>query len=324
MSNRKSWVSYTLIGVAALLTLAWTLTVLLPGAGEMMLDMVVTMLLTIAVAALLWHAGSRSVDAKTFWRLLAVGWAVNLPGNIAWGVYEMITGESLPILSFVDAIYATRYVLVLLALHRYPGQASGRRWPSLLAVLAAATAVTWVLLYRPTLMAAEITLSRVRDFIGVAMYPMMDIVLIYAAVLTWVRASKSHLRNGLGILTLALAFYNIANWFQFGNRAVTGFTSAMPDIFWPLSDVLAGFAATYALWRAEGQERTAVPRTAKALWLTKTPYMAGVLTIGVMLIDLILCGRGDLVLVVCSALAIGAMVGRYWLPRNGNTDTLNK
>jgi hypothetical protein len=274
-----------------------------------MLGMSVTMLLTLVVAALLWRAGDRWTEAKPFWRLLAVAWAVNLPGNIAWGAYEMITGEGLPTLSFVDAIYATRYVLALLALRRYPGRASARRWPDLLAVLSAVTAMIWVLAYRPTLMATELTLPRLRDFIGVAMYPVMDAVLIYAAVRTWTRAAKSRLRNGLGILSLALVSYSVANWFQFGNLAVTGFSSVVPDIFWPLSDVLAGLAAAYALWRAEPQEPTVAQEAASAPWLARTPYVGGTLAISVTFIDLILSGRVDLVLVVCSALAAGAIAG---------------
>jgi hypothetical protein len=118
MSDRSRWVSYVLIGVAALLALAWPVTILLPGAGEMMLDMIVTMLLTSVVAVLLWRAGSRSTESKAFWKLLAAGWVVNLLGNIAWGVYEMVTGERLPVLSFVDAVYTARYILALLALQR--------------------------------------------------------------------------------------------------------------------------------------------------------------------------------------------------------------
>ncbi len=311
VSSRSRWITYAWIGVGTLLALAWPVTALFPEAREMMLDMIVTMLLTGVVAVLLWRAGSWSIEAKAFWRLVAVGWAVNVLGNIAWGVYEMIAGESLPTLSFVDAIYATRYVLALLALQRYPGQTSDRRWPSLLAVLSAATAVIWVLLFRPTLMSAEITFPRVRDFFGVAMYPVMDAVLIYAAMLTWVRTTQSRLRNGLGFLILAMVSYSVANWFQFGNLAVAGFTSIVPDIFWPLADVLAGLAAVYALWRAGSQEPTAVPQTSKARWLTKTPYVGGILTIGVTSIDLALRGQADPVLAVCSALAVGAMAGQY-------------
>jgi hypothetical protein len=281
----------------------------------MMLDFVVTMLLTIVIAMLLWHAGDRWTEAKAFWRLLAIGWAVNLPGNIAWGAYEMITGKGLPILSFVDAIYTIRYILVLIALHRYPGQ-SNRRWPGLLAALSTATALIWTLLYRPTLLAAEITLPRVRDFIGVAMYPVMDTVLLYAGVLTWAHAAKNRLRNSLGILILALASYSAANWFQFGDLAVAGFISTAPDIFWPLSDILVGLAATYALWNTKPQEPTTT-RTPKTSWSTKAPYVGCALTIGTTLLDFILQqGRIDPVLVTCSVLAAGAAAGRYWLGGN--------
>jgi hypothetical protein len=313
ISSRSRRITYVWIGVGTLLALAWPVTALFPEAREMMLDMIVTTLLTVVVAVLLWRAGGQSFDARTFWKLLAVGWAVNLLGNIVWGVYETVAGKRLPTLSFVDAVYATRYVLALLALRRYPGQASDRRWPSLLAVLSAATAVIWVLLFRPTLMSAEIALPRVKDFIGVAMYPVMDAVLIYAAVLTWARATQSCMRNSLGLLILAMVSYSVANWFQFGNLAVAGFTSIVPDIFWPLADVLAGFAAVYALWRAGPQEPTAVPQIPKAQWLTKTPYVGGILTIGVTSIDLALRGQADPVLAVCSAIAIGAMAGQYRL-----------
>jgi hypothetical protein len=170
----------------------------------------------------------------------------------------------------------------------------------------------WVFLYRHTLMAAPITLLRVRDFIGVAMYPVMDITLLYAAVLTWTQAAKSSLRNSLSILILALISYHVANWFQFSNLAIAGFTSGMPDVFWLLTDVLTGLAV-YVFWQAAYKKP---PTPIRAQWHTIVPYLASLLTIGVTLVDWILRRRVDVVLAACCLSAIGAVAGQYWLGRN--------
>jgi hypothetical protein len=263
----------------------------------------------------MWRAGNQVPAAKLFWRLVAIGWAINVVGNIAWGAYEMLTGEDIPVLSLVDALYATRYALALAALKHYPGHsAKGLRWPYLAAIVAGATAMVWAPVYRPTLMAAEVTLIRTRDFVGVAMYPVLDTMVIYSATVTWVDAAKSRLRSSLGILILALVAYSIANWFQFGNRAVAGFTSSIQNIFWPLSDILAGLAAAYVLWQTEPRGQS--PDSPTSEWIKTIPYVGGLVVIGVTIIDIIIQhGHVDPVLTTCCAIALIGMAGTYWIER---------
>jgi len=218
------------------------------------------MLLAIGIVVMQWRTGSQSTGAKAFWRLLAGAWMAGLLGNIAWGVYEMATGESLPILSWIDAIYVTRDVLVLMALWRYPGRPLRRRACDVVTIVAAAAAIAWLLVVRPTLAAAEITPQRIRDFVGVAIYPILDTGLIYAAFLTWASVSKGRLRHAVGLILASAICYGVANCFQFGVRIVPNYTSSLPDLFWLLSDLLAGSAAAYILWQ-EHHLKTQPPRT---------------------------------------------------------------
>ena len=317
MAAKRTRASKILIGVVVLLATAGIATSLIPAAKEMMLDMVLSMLLTIGIAALQWRAGSQSPDAKAFWRLLAGAWTAGLMGNIAWGIYEMLTGESLPILSWVDAIYATRDILVLMALWRYPGRPLRRREFDVIAIPAATAAIAWLLVFRPTLTTAALTPQRIQDFIGVAIYPILDAGLIYAALLTWAGAAKGRLRHAVALILASAICYGIANSFQFGIRVVPDYTSGLPDPFWLLSDLLAGSAAAYILWREPSPEGTTSLHTPLTRWLTRLPYLAALIAASAMVGDLIVRqGQVDLVLVACCVIAIGALAGRLGLRKN--------
>jgi hypothetical protein len=306
-----------MISVVVLLAVAGVVTSLIPAAREMMIDMALSMLLTIGIAVLQWRAGSQSTDARAFWRLLAGAWMAGLLGNIAWGIYEMLTGESLPILSWVDTIYVTRDILVLMALWRYPGHPLRHREFDVVAILATTAAIAWLLVFRPTLTAAEITPQRIRDFIGVAIYPILDAGLIYAALLTWAGAAKGRLRHAVGLILASAICYGTANCFQFGVRVVPDYTSSLPDPFWLLSDLLAGSAAAYILWQEPSSEDKGSLHTPVTRWLIKLPYLAALVAASAMVSDLIVRrGLVDLVLAACCVVAIGALAGRFWLQKN--------
>jgi hypothetical protein len=314
MAAKGTRVSKVMIGVVALLAAAGIATSLIPAAKEMLVDMALSMLLTIGIAVIQWRAGSRSTDARSFWRLLAGAWLAGLLGNIAWGTYEALTGESLPILSWVDAIYVTRDILVLMALWCYPGRPLRRREFDVVAITAATAAMAWWLVFRPTLTAAEITPQRIRDFIGVAIYPILDAGLIYAALLTWAGAAKGRMRHAVGLILASAICYGIANSFQFGVRVVPDYTSSLPDPFWLLSDLLAGAAAAYTLWREASPEDTTSLRTPLTRWLIRLPYLAALVAASAVIGDLIVRrGQVDLVLVVCCVIAVGALAGKLWL-----------
>jgi len=229
----------------ALIASAWLLVYLIPDARAMGIDMGLSSLLGLWVAGLLGWAARRSQDAKLFWKLLCGAWIVALLGNVAWGAYEVLTGKTLPIFSLVDAFYVSRYGLLLAAFWRYPSRTNRNRWWQLVSVLLVATFLTWLLLFRPNPQAADDSLL---IFLGGALYPALDVVLLYAALGSRMRAT-GRMRGALTFLALALVLYGVANWINFGVR-VASFeaSSSLTGFFWPLSDILSGLGALWVLW----------------------------------------------------------------------------
>lgn len=228
-------------------TAAWLLTYLIPIARQMMLDVASSFLLNLVVTGLLWRASRQSTDAGLFWRLLAVGWGLNLVGNVAWGVYDAVTGGSLPPLSWLDVIYVTRYALVMVAFWRFAGQAAVRRWVGLIAFVLAAVAVTWLGLLRPPLASVAFTTPFLYDFAGVGIYILLDFALLYLALAAWTCAA-GRWRGIIGLLTLAVTLYGAANLINVYIRLDLPETTAfLTGLLWPLSDALTGLAAVRAL-----------------------------------------------------------------------------
>jgi hypothetical protein len=145
----------------------------------------------------------------------------------------------------VDGFYVARYGLLLAAFWRYPSRASQSRWWQLVSVLLVATFLTWLLLFRPNPQASEDSLLL---FLGGALYPALDVVLLYAALGSRMRAT-GRMRDALTFLALALVVYGVANWINFGVR-VASFeaSSSLTGLFWPLSDILSGLGVLWALW----------------------------------------------------------------------------
>lgn len=296
MTARRQRRAYVPGALWACASVIWLLTYLIPGARQMMLDVGASFLLNLVVTGLLWHESHRSSEAKVFWRLLALGWGSNLLGNIAWGVYDMATGSSLPPLSWFDLLYLARYALVMAALWRCVGRAD-RRWVTWVAFVVAAAAVAWLALFRPTLA----TVTHLPDFAGVAVYIVLDVGLLYLATLAWARAEQGW-RLVTGLIALAVVFYSLANLINFSVRlGLPERTAFLTGLLWPLSDVLTGLAAVYALWRSPRGLAVEGPRE-----LTGVLYLSGAVTAGLAVGDLIARrGQLDPVLVICAAIVLG-------------------
>lgn len=301
MTARRQTGAYAPVTLWGFASLAWLLAYLIPAARRMMLDMGASTLLNLVVTGLLWHASRHSSEAKVFWRLLALGWALNLVGNIAWGVYDMATGSSLPPLSWLDLLYLARYVLVMAALWRCVGRPD-RRWVMWVAFVIAAAAVTWLALFRPALT----TVTHLPDFVGVAVYIVLDFGLLYLAALAWARAEQGW-RLVIGLIALAVVFYSLANLINFSIRlGLPERTAFLTGLLWPLSDVLTGLAAVYALWREPRGLAVGSLRE-----LTGVLYLSAAVTAGLAVGDLIARrGQIDPVLVICAAIVLGLTV--YW------------
>jgi len=115
-------------------------------------------------------------------------------------------------------------------------------------VVLAATAIVWLVLFRPGLGAEEITPAHLVDFLTAACYPILDATILYAALWAWACARGDE-RSALLLLALAMVAYGAANWFNFRSVLSLAPPSALPGLFWPLSDILAGVAAGHTIWR---------------------------------------------------------------------------
>lgn len=253
--NKPPKTTQALANIGAVVAALWLLAFLVPVAREMMLDMIFSFLLGLIVTGLLWWTAYQGVRPARFWRLLAAAWSIGLLGNIAWGLYEALTGQSLPYISLVDALYLARYVLVFVAFWRVLGIPSGRQWFNLVVALAAAAAVA-VGLYYLSLPAVRRPLAL---YMASAGYAILDVGLVYVALEAWWVEPRSRLRTALGLIALALIAYGGANWINSYGRLISWeAVSGLSALFWPLSDILAGLGVLHlhATRRQDNPEKT--------------------------------------------------------------------
>jgi hypothetical protein len=205
----------------------------------------ISFLLNLIVVALLWWTAVRSKTNRVFWGLWAGGWSLNLVGNVAWISYELIGQRSLPPLSWIDTLYGGRYLLIALAWWSFPEmRKSGRWWLEMAGVMVLAGTAAWFSLYAPLLAATGRAWSY---FLGVAIYPILDAGLIYAAGRGY-QASRARLKPVIALLGLALVSYGMANLINFSARMNSIETlSDWATIFWMAADLLTGGAAVYFL-----------------------------------------------------------------------------
>jgi hypothetical protein len=240
----QSLVPTILGGAIVLLLIGWLLARSVAIYRKKMVDSGLAFALTFVVSVLLWWAALRS-ESHAFWGLLATGWTLNWLGNAAWGIHEYLFGHSLRVFSWIDAFYMGRYILVFGVLWGHSGQWAAAGWWRLVGVLLLASAIGWLRVYRAAQGRRRATAS---DFLGSALYPILDITLIYAGFLTWICSKSTTLGNSVFILTLSMVAYGTANWINFGVRMVYLKTvSSAADLFWVVADVLMGLAALRAL-----------------------------------------------------------------------------
>lgn len=189
-------------------------------------------LLLLVVLIVLWGKVFRRQNWRNFWMFLALAWTMNLFGNIAWVVHDLVTGTALSTFSIVDSFYILRYVLIGIALWLYPTSLRGKSaiWMGVAAIV---TGVLVWIIYFPADGGNWVSL------LGLAIYPILDAALI---VLAWFRF---HVMHGTAwhkltlILFCAMASYGIANTVN-----LTEYVFSVPsggwlqNLFWLLTDVL--------------------------------------------------------------------------------------
>jgi hypothetical protein len=195
---------------------------------------------------LLWWVAYLSSPPRRFWGLLAAAWTVNLLGNIAWGLYEQLSGNPLPFISLVDLLYLARYALVFIAFWQGFHLPRGRQWFWLLGILLLTAAVVIGAFF------LSVPASRqTAHWLAGAIYPILDIGILYVALEAWKGEPQGSLRNTLAILALALFSYGAANWLNFFGRAIpVDAVAGLAALFWPLSDILAATGVLHLLWAA--------------------------------------------------------------------------
>jgi hypothetical protein len=189
-------------------------------------------LLLLPVLIVLWGKVFRQKDWRKFWMFLALAWTMNLLGNIAWIIHDLVTETPLSTFSIVDSFYVLRYVLIGIALWLYPTSLHGKSaiW---MGVAALVTGVLVWIIYFPVESGDLVSLF------GLVIYPILDAALI---ALAWFRF---HVMRGTAwhkltlILFCAMASYGIANTVN-----LTEYVFSMPsggwlqNLFWLLTDVL--------------------------------------------------------------------------------------
>lgn len=232
--------------VGAVIIALWLLAYLIPPCRSIMLDMALSFILGLIATGLLWWAAYLSSPPRHFWGVLAAAWTVNLLGAIAWGLYEQISGNPLPFVSLVDLLYLARHALVFAAFWKGFQLPRGRQWLWLLGSLLLAAAVV--------LGAYFISVPSSRQgarWLAGAIYPILDIGILYVALEAWKGEPQGSLRNTLAILALAFFAYCAANWVNFFGQVIpVDAVAGLAPLFWPLSDILAGIAVLHLLWAA--------------------------------------------------------------------------
>lgn len=231
-------------GVIVLLTAVWFVGVLIPAVQRWMVDMAAGFLLTlITLAALWWTAGSKGLMWR-FWRLIALAWTLNLLGTVAWGVYEMATGVSLGIFSWIDGFYLLRYGVILAAFAGTPRPWKARGWVLLATVTLLLGVGVWFRLYRPLRPTFDQPLLY---FLGGALYPILDGALLFAAFWTWRALEHPTARRSVALFAAGLLTYGLANVLNFRARATAlDAASLLAGIGWLLTDAFTGWAALLA------------------------------------------------------------------------------
>jgi hypothetical protein len=305
----RKYIPFILSGIGGVLLIVWVVAAVTPVLRGLMVDFVASFLFNLVVTGTLWWASRQSEsEARSFWRWLAWGWMLNIAGNLAWAAHDFIVGESLAILSWIDGFYIARYVLVFWAFWRYPHRTTRARWAFSVTLLAAATALVWIMLFRPVM--ATVT-RPLLYFFGGALYPIMDVVLVYAALTAWTYSADVQMRTVLRWLVSAMAAYGVANWINFGVRSASpNVSSLVAGLFWLLADMGTGVAALYAVVQPAPASMRSLTSPSSTI-LVRIPSLVAFLTMGLFVIDWIVRCTVDMMLLVCAVIAVSATAYRW-------------
>ncbi|MCC6260845.1 MAG: hypothetical protein IT311_08285 [Anaerolineales bacterium] len=183
-----------------------------------------------------WRKVVRREEIRSFWMLFAMAWTLNLLGNIAWAIHDVTANSPLDTFSAVDLFYISRYLLLGIAIWLYPNSLKRQTgiWAGVAITLTAL--LVWTIYFNP---AMRLRAGDWVNFLGLAIYPILDALLI---VFAWFRfrSAQGNGQNKFFLLLLgAMVSYGIANTLNLTNYVFPAANGELlPNIFWILTDTL--------------------------------------------------------------------------------------
>ena len=200
-------------------------------------------ILLLVVLALLWRKAFLPAEYRQFWTVLALAWTLNLLGNIAWAIHDLVTGTPLDTFTGIDLLYVLQYVSIGYALWLYPVSLSRQVWFWVGGAMLAMNVAVWLIYSNRAITPGGMDWV---SFLGVAVYPALDAGIV---TLAWSRvrlARGSAWRRYAFLMFYAMASYGIANIINLTESVFSPISGGiLPHVFWVLTDV-------FLLWIAVG------------------------------------------------------------------------
>jgi hypothetical protein len=192
-------------------------------------------LLSLVLLAALSIRAARWRESRRFWVLLALTWIAGLLGSLAWFIHDFTTGSPLNSFSYVDLFFLSRYALIGLALWLYPAILPKRAGVWAVAAMLVVNCIVWPVYFQPVMARQP---GPWTDFLGYAMYPVLDVGLVTLAWLRYRMARGSPQERTTLLLLCAMVSYSLANTLNLSGYAFSPLAGGiLPDLFWILSDV---------------------------------------------------------------------------------------
>jgi diguanylate cyclase (GGDEF)-like protein/PAS domain S-box-containing protein len=233
-----AWLVYLLVGI-----LATGVYFLLPSASAQ--NIFYDLIGFSAVAAIVVGVRIHRPVRPLHWYVLGLGLLILVFGEVIWTYYENVLGLETPFPSVGDAFYLVAMPCItagLVLIHRT--HVPGHQWANLIDSLIIATVagmLSWIFLMEPH--AQDQTRSLLERLISMA-YPLMDLVVLVAALQLWLISEKRLPVHHL--LNVSLVFLLIADTVYAATLLADTYMTGHPlDAGWLLFYVLFGAAALH-------------------------------------------------------------------------------
>ncbi|TML12680.1 MAG: GGDEF domain-containing protein [Actinobacteria bacterium] len=202
-----------------------------------------------AAVCCFWAAKRHRAELRRFWVLMGCAMAAWSVGEIVWGFYEVVLGQTVPALSLADVGYLGAVPLAAAALLFYPSEsASGsprvRALLDGLIVAGSVLLVSWVLVLKSVVHASGA--SPLATSVQLA-YPLGDAVIVALVVIALARTPTSA-RRSLGWVLTGLAAMAVADSGFVYLTAVGGYaTGDLIDTGWLVAYLAIALGALHAV-----------------------------------------------------------------------------